>query len=317
MTEFEDPVITIVRLLQKNMRVVEDDGPLASIHISREWYNRELLKNYDGQVTVGLAHSEDRKLSIAGKLRRRECFLNVNAWTMDLTRRQRMREEINRVIRENRNKPYETQYDFVGVGPPTATQKAYHAGSATELAPKDAGWTELTSDEYQKIWYSDDDRYSKIHTVNNEYALMIIRFKIASREQTVKKIVLRVEGYGTAPGGNGVTVKAWNFETSAWEQAQAGTGGADEWISITLTSSITDFIDSNGYVYLLARTTDPSDGTTAAVIYCDYADCIVTVNGITYVDVASYRDADKVDVKPFIFRTEFVLKSWVFETIPF
>jgi hypothetical protein len=32
-------------------------------------------------------------------------------------------------------------------------------------------------------------------------------------------------------------------------------------------------------------------------------------------DVESFRDVDKVDVKPFIFRTEFVLKSWSFEDI--
>lgn len=317
MTEFEDPVNTIIRLLQKKMRVVKDDGSLASMHVSKEWYDRELLKNYDGQVTVGLARSKDRKLSIAGKLRRRECFLRVNAWTTGMIMRQRMREEINRVIRENRNEPYETVYDFVGVGPPTGTQKAYRAASATELAPGAVDWTELAAADYEKLWYSDDSRYSYSQSENGKCSMMLLRFKIDSREQTVKKIVLRVEGYGTAPAGNGMTVKVWNFETAAWEQAQTGTGGADEWISITLTSSITDYIDSNGYVYVLARTTNPSDGVTAAVIHSDYADCIVTVNGVTYVDVISYRDAYKVDVKPFIFRTEFALKSWVFETIPF
>ena len=51
------------------------------------------------------------------------------------------------------------------------------------------------------------------------------------------------------------------------------------------------------------------------MIYCDYASCTVMINGITYVDVVSYRDADRVDVKPVIFRTEFALKSWLFENV--
>jgi len=43
--------------------------------------------------------------------------------------------------------------------------------------------------------------------------------------------------------------------------------------------------------------------------------CKVTVNGITYCDVTSFRDVDRIDVKPFIYRTEFALKSWFFENI--
>ena len=92
-------------------------------------------------------------------------------------------------------------------------------------------------------------------------------------------------------------------------------GGADETISITLTSNLTDYIDDDGYVWLLARTTNPSDGTAAAVLYCDYVSCTVTVNGITYLDVVSFRDADRVDVKPFVYHTEMVLKSWVLENL--
>jgi len=36
---------------------------------------------------------------------------------------------------------------------------------------------------------------------------------------------------------------------------------------------------------------------------------------LAYLDVVSYRDLDRVDVKPFIYRTEFFLKSWVFENL--
>jgi len=315
MSEVENPVNTVVRLLSKNMWVVKEDGSLALVHVSREWFDRELFKNYDGQITVGLAESLDTKIELSGRIRRRLGTLRVNVWSQDMLMRQKMVEEVNRIVRQNRNKPNETLYYFRGVGQASGTHKAYSAGSATELTPQQAGWNELSNMEYEKIWYSDDNRYSKNHNVNGEYALLLFRFKVESREKTVKKIVLVFEGYGTAPAGNGVTIKVWNHVASAWQNAQQGTGGADEAITITLTSNLTDFIDDDGYVWLLARTTNPSNGVTAAILYCDYASCTVTVNGITYLDVAGFRDVDRVDVKPFIYHTEFQLKSWFFEDV--
>ena len=324
MSEIEDSVTTVIRLLSKNMRVVKEDNAIANIHVSKEWYDRELFKNYDGQITVGLAESRDTKIEMSGKIRRRLGSLRVNVWATDRPAapdsgklmRNKMVEEVNRVVRQNRNKPNVTEYNFAGLGYPSGDpHKAFQAGASSELAPGHASWTELTNEQYQKIWYSDDTRHSKSHNVNLEYSLMLFRFKVESREKTVKKIVLAFEGYGTAPAGNGITIKVWNHVASAWQNAQTGTGGADETITMTLTTSITDYIDDNGYVWLLARTTNPSNGTTPSVLYCDYVSCTITVNGITYLDIVSFRDADRVDVKPFIFRTEFQLKSWMFEDV--
>ncbi|MCW4046586.1 MAG: hypothetical protein NWE99_03365 [Candidatus Bathyarchaeota archaeon] len=324
MSMVEDPVATVVRLLQKNIRVIKEDGSVASIHVSPEWYDRELFKNHDGQITVGLAESRDTKVEISGRLRRRVGSLRVNVWATDKPAssdsgklmRNKMAEEVNRIVRQNRNKPNTTEYTFAGLGYPEGDpHKAFQTGASTEPMPESASWTELTSEEYQKIWYSDDQRHSKSHNVNGEYALMFFRFKIESRENTVKKIVLTFEGFGTAPAGNGVTTKVWNHVAGAWQNAQSGTGGADETITITLTSNLTDYIDDDGYVWLIARTTNPSDGSTPAILYCDYVSCAIAVNGITYLDIINFRDADRVDVKPFIYRTEFTLKSWCFEDI--
>jgi len=319
----EDPVTTLTRLIKTKMWLVKDDGSLANIHVGKEWYDRELLKNYEGQVTVGLTRSDDKKLSMTGKDRRREGFLQVNIWVIDRSgivgrdMREKLKEEILRIIRENRTKPNETLYNFLGVGPPTGTHKAYYGKSETELVPGAAGWTELSATNYEKIWQSDDNRYSYSQFENGKYSMILFRFKIGSKKDVVSKIILRFEGYGTAPGGNGVTIKIWNFTASAWQNAQTGTGGADEWISITITSNLTNYVDSNGYIYLLARTTNSSDGSTPAIIYSDCADSIITVYGITYCDIVSYQDQDEVRVKPFLWRTEFAVKSWLFETIPF
>ena len=324
MSEYEDSITTTIRLLSKKIQVIKDDNSIANIYVSKEWYDRELFKNYDGQITVGLVQSEDQKIEMSGRIRRRLGRIRVNTWATDRPAtsdsgrlmRQKMVEEINRVIHQNRNRPNVLEYNFAGLGYPSGDpHKAFQVSSSSELIPGNASWTELTNIEYQGIWYSDDTRYSKSTSVNLEYVLMLLRFKVESREKTVKKIILAFEGYGTAPAGNGITIKVWNYVASAWQNAQSGTGGADETITITLTTSITDYIDDNGYVWLLARTTNPSNGVTPAIINCDCVSCTVTVNGITYLDIASFRDADRVDLKPFIFRTEFVLKSWSFEDI--
>ncbi|NIV92227.1 hypothetical protein GWN42_05350, partial [candidate division KSB1 bacterium] len=158
-------------------------------------------------------------------------------------------------------------------------------------------------------------RFSHSTSVNLNYALLLFRFKVDPDEKVVKKIVLKFEGYGTAPAGNGVTIKVWDHVNEVWEQAQTGTAGADETITITLTSNLTDYIDTDGYVYLLARTTNASDGVTAAVLHCDYSQNMITVKGITYADIVSYRDQDEVRVKPFLWRTEFMVKTWLFENV--
>lgn len=317
MTSFEDPVTTVVRLLDKNMHLVQDDGSLASVYCSKEWYDQQLLKNYDGQVTVGLQRAEDQKLTLNAINRRRLSFLKVNAWSSNRDVREKLREEINRIIREKRTVPNVTGYDFVGVGPPTGTHKAWYAKSISCMLPPTAPeWNELTAEDYVKIWYSDDNRYSYSQDVGGAYSLMLFRFKVESKKQTVKKTVLKFEGYGTTPSGNGVIIRAWNYSTNNWGESASGTAGEDEIITITLPSSVASrYVDENGYVWLLALTTYDAGGAGAATIYCDYASCTVTVNGITYCDVVGFRDLDQVRVKPFLWRTEFIVKTWMFEKV--
>ena len=312
---FEDPVTTVVRLLQKNMHLVKDDLSLASVYVSKEWYDQALFKNYDGQITVGLEYSLDQKLELSGATRRRVCFLKVNGWSHNRDVREKLREEINRIIREKRTTPNVADYDFVGVGPPTGTHKTYRASGATELPPGSIDWTELGAADYEKIWYSDDVRFSCSASMPDRRPMILFRFKIDSKEDVVKKIVLSFEGYGTSPGGDGVTIKVWNFDAEAWQNAQDKVCSSDETVTITLTSSLTNYINSYGYVYLLAETLNASDGITPAIIYCDYVLCSITVNGITYCDVVSFRDLDQVRFKPFLWRTEFTVKSWLFESV--
>jgi hypothetical protein len=327
--ELEDPVTTLLRLITSLIRVVKDNGSVASILATKENYDRELLKQYDAQITLGLETSQDEKLELAGRLRRRNMVFRLGIFTVDKAvpgadagkvMRDKVTAQINAIIRERRNLPYETLYNFSGLGYPSGNpHKAYAAGIG-ELQmplPDSEYWSdyELTTLQYQYIWSSDNVRFSKSHNVQNEYAMMLFRFKLGAREQCVKKIVLSFEGYGTAPGGDGVTIKVWNHVAGDWELAQSGTGSGDETLTITISSDWTNFIDSDGYVWLWARTTNPSDGSTPSIIYCDYVQCTIQVYGISHCDVISYKNVDVTDVKPYLFKAEFQLKGWLFESL--
>lgn len=321
MSEIEDAQTTIARLLKHNMRVVKDNGGLANINVGDEFQQADALKGYDGQVTVALADSSDQKLELSGKTRKRLQTLRVNVWATDFSRsenarsmRGKMVEDVNRAIRQNRSTPNQTVYSFVGAGNGGQACKAFQ--STAEYPPGHSSWVELSSLGYQQLWYSDDTRIQVSSSLNGEYAVLMLGFKLESRKQTVKKIVLAFEGYGSSQNGDSVTIKVWNSVQNVWQNSQTQEGtGQDRTLSITLAQNPADYIDSNGYVWLTAQTASLTNGSTSAVLNCDYASCTVTVNGISYCDVSSYRQLDLTEIKPFIFRTEFTIKSWFFENI--
>lgn len=192
MSETEDSATTVTRLLRTKMRVIKDNGGLATVNVSGEWQNSEAFKGCDGQVTVGLAECADQKVELSGKIRRRLSLLRVNVWATDMPNanesgrimRGKIVEEVNRIIRQNRSKPNETLYDFVGSGPCGQACKAFHG--ASEISPG-VGWTELSDIQYQKLWYSDDERCQISYGGDGEYAVSLFRFKVDCRERAVKK----------------------------------------------------------------------------------------------------------------------------------
>lgn len=329
MSELEDPVATLLRLINSRIRVTKDDGSAAKLLATEAAFDRELLlKEYDAQITLQIdpvQGVQDQKLNLSGSKRRKVHFFKCTVHSMDKiapgadagrVMRNKVTEQINAIIRENRNLPYQTIYNFAGLGYPSGDpHKAFAVGAASELAPSDASWTELSVVEYQGIWYSDGVRYSKSAAVNSQFGEMLFRFKVGPREQCVKSLVLSFEGYGTAPGGNGVTVKVWNHTAGAWQYPQYGTADTDETLTISISANWTDYVDSDGYVWMIAKTTNLSNGVTPAVVYCNFVQLTVQVRGITFCDVAGYKPVDIVEVKPFLFKTEFALKGWAFEDI--
>jgi len=165
---------------------------------------------------------------------------------------------------------------------PGGQNKAYWAANSTDPPPTNANWTELTTREYGRVKRAEDYRYILSRNISGEYPLMLFSFKIGGCMEAIYKIVLKFEGYGTAPAGNGTTLKIWNHVSSAWERTKNVAGEEDKEVYMELTSNFSDYVDSDGYIWLLAKTTNPSNGTTPATIYTDYCSCTVTVKEVYF-----------------------------------
>jgi hypothetical protein len=335
LSEVENPVITVLRLVESRLRVVKDDGGLARILCTQANYDRELLKDYDAQITVSKTSEpcQAQKHTLDGKLRRRIYSLRVTIVTVDKpsaeadigrVMRDKVLEQLLVIVPENRNLPGRTVYNFYPIDSTSTTHKVYNAAATTEPAPSNQVWVELTNPEYANLWGSDDLKHSKITTGSGEFAFMLFRFRIGSkagesrneaRKQCLKHVVLAFEGFGLSPQGNGVTVKVWDNLAGAWSNPQTGVTGTDETLTITLTSNLTNYVNDDGFLYLMARTTNPSNGASPATLYCDFVQATVDVSGITFCDVHSYRDVDVVDVKPFLYKEEIVVVAWLFEAV--
>jgi hypothetical protein len=238
--------------------------------------------------------------------------------------RDKVLEQLLLIIPENRNLPNRITYNFYPLDATSTTHKAYDAAATSAPEPSNASWAELSSAEYANLWGSDDVKHSKSSNVNGEYPFMLFRFKISSkageirneaRKQCLKRVVLAFEGFGLAPQGNGVTLKVWDNVAGVWSNPQTGVSGTDETLTISLTSNFTNYVNNDGFLYLMARTTTPSDGISPSVLNCDFVQATVDVLGVTFCDVHSYKDVDVVDVKPFLFKEEIQLVAWLFESI--
>lgn len=315
MSAIEEPAVTVERLLRKKLRVILDSGDLAAVDVSAEYPNNDALRAGQAQVTVGLAESAYQKLDLSGKIRMQTSTLRVNAWATDTpvaaesskSIRNKLATEITRVIYENRQSPNVTAYDYLGLSTGNINCKAF--SSSSEAQPS-GNWTELSSSDYQALWYSDDNRCQVSKQSNGACAALLLGFKIESSLDTIQRLVLFLEGYGTSPAGNGVTAKVWNNRQSAWQNEKSHSGNnEDHALSISLAVNPADYVDEDGYVWLLARSSHPSDGSTASILFCDYASCTTIVNGVTYCDVVGSRNLDRIDIKPPVYRTEFTVKT--------
>jgi len=108
----EDPKTSLMNLIKDNISLTKDDNfTPATVHVSQEWFNSQLFKDFDAQITVGLAEGSMEKLNVGGSLVRYSDRYRLTGWSIDKTgitgkeMRWKMRREIERIIRVNRKNP--------------------------------------------------------------------------------------------------------------------------------------------------------------------------------------------------------------------
>jgi len=105
----EDPKTTLMNLIKNNIALTKDDNiTSATVHVSQEWFNSQLFRDFDAQVTIGLAEGSMEKLNVGGSWVRHSDRYRLIGWSIDKPgitgkeMRWKIRHEIERIIRTNR-----------------------------------------------------------------------------------------------------------------------------------------------------------------------------------------------------------------------
>jgi len=108
----EDPKTTLMNLIKNNVSLTKDDGvTAATVHVSQAWFNSQLFKDFDAQITIGLAEGSMEKLNVGGSWVRYADRYRIIGWSIDKAgitgkeMRWKIRREIERIIRANRKNP--------------------------------------------------------------------------------------------------------------------------------------------------------------------------------------------------------------------
>ena len=178
---------------------------------------------------------------------------------------------------------YEMQYDFTsGNGsnkwaknssisaPPPALNKTFET---------DTGWANASATQYNNISFANDSNVWNISGANGKYAAMQCKFTIGSIVGAAANITsIGVTLNGSAKtNGDILQLWAWNFSAGSWKQLGIyGSGSTATNFSMTTNIATysawtawgkvyTNYIDSNGYMYILANLNNASES-----LYVDY-----------------------------------------------
>lgn len=97
--------------------------------------------------------------------------------------------------------------------------------------------------------------------------------KIAIASTLITKITYNWTGFGSSVGGSSASVSSW--DTGAWQSATVSTASTATLVSRSVNTGIASKIDANGFVHILAYTTNTGDGVTSSVLNTDEAEVVL------------------------------------------
>lgn len=119
--------------------------------------------------------------------------------------------------------------------------------------------------------------------------------KITKAKSLIASVMGEVTGYGNAPADNMTRFAIWNVTSLTWENADSTTLQGVTSLTATKTD-LTNYLDTNGYMYFSFYTNGVSNGTTQANLYLDYVDFNITTNAF---QIAEYVPTGKFTVTEF------------------
>jgi len=130
-------------------------------------------------------------------------------------------------------------------------------------------------DESYSVLTSNDGNFQSFQAPEGEYAFTRFSFKINEEPNEITELNMTWSGRGeVSTGTNGFILYLYNTSSGQWKQEVTYTTDNTEQLeNITYNKSFSDFVDSNGWVKVLARTYSPAPTTSnprTATIYTDY-----------------------------------------------
>jgi hypothetical protein len=172
--------------------------------------------------------------------------------------------------------------NFLSVASPSSTHIARDIDESAlpPAAPSTSAGSEFASSDYTAISASDDSRVT-YYAATSKYPCHQFMYQIPSAFLNYKNSILEIrwtyEGYGGRNlQGNysySTYVYIWNASTSAWVQIANYTTGSDVTTVYSVTSNISNYIDSNNRIWLKAVSGYPAPSNGTSFIITDFAKC--------------------------------------------
>ncbi|MBI5360203.1 MAG: hypothetical protein HZA48_06430 [Planctomycetes bacterium] len=142
--------------------------------------------------------------------------------------------------------------------PATANCAGYDRVSTTSnppVSPYDASWQSMSSSAITAVSAIDASRFeTRRTTARYQYDTQLFRFKVTQNPALITQLDPKWIGYGESTAAYPCYLYIWNLTSQVWVLVQQqDIGSPDGTLTGTITTNISDYVSSEGIVYLLAQ----------------------------------------------------------------
>lgn len=156
--------------------------------------------------------------------------------------------------------PFSNDCIYTTISPGTAEWETFGTTDPTPAAPgnlvdalKEAAASTINGSYWRTVLASDEGSYN----------YQMYRFQVLQKIAFITDLNIKWRGYGEPTPDHSTDILIWNYSTSAWVPLASGQLGTDGDLNGTISSNITNYLNAEGYVYVLARA--EHDGTPPVI----------------------------------------------------